>query len=150
MAISEFYLEEQAIEKKLQSLGDNPKLSPEDVYNMLRRVSKMVDIIAGEWDEVAKQLEVNTYRITFDDNKCFRVMPPDTGMRPSGWKIEATPHPATTTMSWIENFKAFHPKWGTVEGNFNHTVIAHGGKTSYNEFVKAHPRQELYWSGVKQ
>lgn len=150
MAISEFYLEQQAIIKKLNALKDNPNPSLEQACHMLRLISKAIDNIAGVWDTAAKRLAADVYRIAFDNNKCFRVLPPEIGMRPSGWRIEAEPHPATTSMPWVENFTAVHPRWGTVEGNFNHKVTAHGGKTAYDEFVKAHPCMELHWHGVKQ
>lgn len=150
MAISEFYLEQKLINDKLDALRNSPEFTLEDACELLRHVSKMIDHIKDEWNNAAKYLAANVYRITFDNDKCFRVLPPETGMRPSGWRIDAELHPATTTMSWVENFKAVHPRWGTVEGNFNHEVTAYGGKTAYDEFVKAHPCMELHWHGVKQ
>jgi hypothetical protein len=69
-----------------------------------------------------------------------RTLDPVNGyIRKTGWTIVGKIH--EDYYEWINDFEAFHPKYGRVKGNFESLVEA-SSKKAYDRFVKDHPFHE--------
>lgn len=64
------------------------------------------------------------------------IYPKFIGFNLSGWTIEG--NVVTDYYSWVNDFKATHPDYGFVEGNFENVVKATSEET-LNTFLKEHP-----------
>lgn len=54
----------------------------------------------------------------------------------TGWTVEGKVHEDYYT--WVNEFKASHPKFGLVWGDFEKSVMAYS-KEGYEDFIKSHP-----------
>lgn len=59
-----------------------------------------------------------------------------------GWTIEGDTI-FDLRVAWVEDFRAHHPKYGQVFGNFENKVYA-DSREGYNHFVKHHPYEEWH------
>jgi hypothetical protein len=86
------------------------------------------------------------YKVEFkmDYSHQARTLEPENGFFEStGWTIDGEIH--EDYFEWINEFEAFHPKYGRVCGDFE-TVVKASSKKAYEQFIKDHPYQEWdYW-----
>jgi len=69
--------------------------------------------------------------------------PDDIGDNKSGWKIEGEIH--EDYYEWVNEFKAEHPTYGKVYGDFEEKVYA-DTKEGYEHFLENHsPSSWDYW-----
>lgn len=81
-----------------------------------------------------------TKKYTKEFSHFARTLPADCiGNNKSGWIIEGEIH--EDYYLWVNEFKAFHPNYGYVEGDFETAVKATSEKT-LNKFLEDHPFEE--------
>lgn len=75
-----------------------------------------------------------------------RTLPAHNGfIKDTGWTIDAEIH--EDYYEWINEFKASHPKYGKVWGNFEDIVYA-SSKKAYERFLKDHPYTEWDYQDI--
>lgn len=77
---------------------------------------------------------------TYTHKKAYRsevytLSPSVIGLNDSGWTVEGEIH--EDYFKWVNRFKATHPTYGVIEGDFNETVTAES-EEAFNDFMKNH------------
>ena len=81
----------------------------------------------------------NMFKKEFDmDGMAYTLDPEHIGVNDSGWTIEGEIH--EDEFFWVNEFKATHPIYGCVCGNFEKTVYA-TSEEAYNHFFINHEPQ---------
>lgn len=93
-------------------------------------------------------MSVERFKITFNINEdgghdACTLLPSCVGANDSGWVVDADIQ--EDYFEWVNKFRANHPVYGVVWGDFEKVVYA-SNKEAYEHFTEHHPAEQWdYW-----